>query len=180
MFGEDGWCRSCGTPNREQTGELVLQRRGLTATGAWMPNWRFDVLCLDHALAVKVSERFKVRLRDVRSPKDTDDALARQLVFTLTDAAWFDPTAVRSSAIERHGATGDTCAACGTWRWPPLTWKLLPAPAVEGFTHGAAAVASPEWFGSGCQSFRQTLLLRPLAELIASSSPREFTIRTVL
>lgn len=38
MFGEDGWCRSCGVPRRPQSGSLVLQRKGAVAEGVWIPN----------------------------------------------------------------------------------------------------------------------------------------------
>lgn len=44
MYGEDGWCRACGVPQRAQCGSMVLQRKGLTVAGAWVPNWQFDTI----------------------------------------------------------------------------------------------------------------------------------------
>jgi hypothetical protein len=44
---------------------------------------------------------------------------------------------------------------------------------------GFDAIASPEWFGDGCQSFRQILVCRQLAELIESASPKDFKVRDV-
>jgi phosphoenolpyruvate synthase len=62
MFGDDGWCHACGVPKREQAASLVLQRKGLSdPSGAWVPNWQFDVICMDdevtelarHALVIE-------------------------------------------------------------------------------------------------------------------------------
>jgi hypothetical protein len=48
---------------------------------------------------------------------------------------------------------------------------------MESFSDGVDVAASPEWFGDGWQAFRQILFRRPLAELIANASPRDFRIR---
>ena len=37
--------------------------------------------------------------------------------------------------------------------------------------------ASPEWFGDGWKSFRQILVRRELAELIAKASPLDFRVQ---
>jgi hypothetical protein len=34
LFGEDGWCRSCGVPRHPQTGSLILQRKSFKVRGA--------------------------------------------------------------------------------------------------------------------------------------------------
>jgi hypothetical protein len=61
----------------------------------------------------------------------------------------------------------------------PLTYELLPPlRAGENWDH-LDAIASLEWFGDGCQSFRQVLVRRALAELIASASPRDFKVQEV-
>ena len=67
MFGKGGWCRSCGTPLHAQSGSLVLQRRGLTVSGAWVPNWQFDVICMEQSLADLV----------IRKVITLEDALSR-------------------------------------------------------------------------------------------------------
>jgi hypothetical protein len=37
--------------------------------------------------------------------------------------------------------------------------------------------ASPEWFGDGWNSYRQILVRRELAELLAGASPRDFKVK---
>jgi hypothetical protein len=39
--------------------------------------------------------------------------------------------------------------------------------------------ASPEWFGDGHKAFRQIIMRRGLAEMIAAASPRDFRIREI-
>jgi hypothetical protein len=43
----------------------------------------------------------------------------------------------------------------------------------------ADIAASPEWFGDGWNSFRQVLVRRELAELLAQASPRDFYLAEV-
>lgn len=65
MYGEDGWCRTCGVPKHSQTGSLILQRKGLRIEGAWVPNWQFDVYCVAQPLAAAAQEQFRIDLRPV-------------------------------------------------------------------------------------------------------------------
>jgi hypothetical protein len=39
--------------------------------------------------------------------------------------------------------------------------------------------ASPEWFGDGWKAFRQIIVGRALAEVLVSTSPRDFRIREI-
>lgn len=46
-----------------------------------------------------------------------------------------------------------------------------------GGTRGECA--NPEWFGNGWKAFRQVLVRRELAELLAAASPRDFKVDIV-
>jgi hypothetical protein len=177
MFGDDGWCRSCGTPIREQCGSLMLSRRGLLPlAGAWVPNWRFDAVCMEGSLAENVVvKRFAVDLREV-AWKGSAPGSAFQIVAPSVGPAWFDPEQLRVRAEDRHGVAGAKCTACGTWRWMPMTYGLLPPVSPEVMSSPLDVIASPEWFGDGCQSFRQLLVRRELAQSIASASPKDFKV----
>jgi hypothetical protein len=178
MFGEDGWCHSCGTPRHPQTGPLTLRTGGLSATGAWAPNWIFDVICLERSLAEQVAAQFTVELRDVAwHPNGLGEA--SQIVIPTVGEAWFDHAELRDRAIAEHGTPGATCPDCGIWRWMPLTWGGLPPLRFDQAWSHVDVIASPEWFGAGCQSFRQILVRRDLAELIAAASPRDFRVQVV-
>lgn len=175
MFGDDGWCPSCGVPRRPQTGPLTLQRKGLVPLhGAWMPNWQFDVICLEGSVAAGISDRFNVDLREIAwhgaSPGE-----ALQFVAPSVGADWFDPDELRRRAIERHGTAGASCPECGIWRWMPLSFEQLPPVRIDPEWAHHDVIASPEWFGDGHQAFRQVLVRRELAELIAASSPKDLT-----
>jgi hypothetical protein len=62
---------------------------------------------------------------------------------------------------------------------PPLTDETLP-PLLEIAGMDAFDVAaSPEWFGDGSKAFRQILVRRELAQIIADASPRDFRIQEV-
>ena len=102
---------------------------------------------------------------------------AYQIVVPTIGESWFDPEAVRERAIAAHGRDGARCPACGVWRWLPLVPGYLPPLNVRPPLGDVAVAASPEWFGAGCQAFRQVLVRRDLAELIASASPRDFAVR---
>jgi len=178
MFGEDGWCRSCGVPKHSQSGSLVLQRNGLKVEGAWVPNWRFDVICVEQRVAVEVAARFDIQTREVGwHPTSADEAT--QIVVPTVGAAWFDPEELRESAIARHGVDGATCPECGVWRWMPLTFGFLPPLRIAHSLGDVAIAGSPEWFGDGKRAFRQILVRRELAELIAAASPRDFKVQDV-
>ena len=188
MFGEDGWCHSCGIQNRPQCGSLELQARGFgTVVGAWVPNWLFDVYCLERSLAERiVAAGFEVRLLPIawhgESPGD-----AVQIVVPTSGDTWFDPDELRATLLAEHPSAGAMCDDCGTWRWMPLGFEPIP----PMYTLGLPALritpplgdvdiaASPEWFGDGMKSFRKILFRRELAEMLAAASPRDFKVGEV-
>lgn len=179
MFGDDGWCHSCGVPRHPQTGPLTLQRKGLAPLkGAWMPNWQFDAICLERSVTDEVADRFNVELREVtwRGPAP---GVAMQLVVPSVGDVWFDPDELRKKAAARHGTPGATCPECGVWRWMPLIFGFLPPVRTSPEWARHDVIASPEWFGDGRQAFRQILVRRELAELIAAASPKDFKVQDV-
>jgi hypothetical protein len=171
MYGEDGWCRKCGVPLHAQTGDLVLQRKGLTPRGAWIPNWRHDVICVDQTLATKISERFQVSMRDVRFPRPGPEQV-KQIDVPVTSLPWYDHDELATRASARNGTAGARCVLCGTWRWMPVV--DLPTAHADVSWAGLPIVSSPEWFGVGAKCFREILVQRQLADLIVNSSPDDF------
>jgi hypothetical protein len=61
----------------------------------------------------------------------------------------------------------------------PLTFGMLPPVQPDDAWDDHDVIASPEWFGDGHQSFRQVLVRRELADVIAAASPRDFRVQTV-
>lgn len=176
MFGEEGWCRSCGVPRHPQTGSIVLQRKSLTVRGAWVPYWQYDVICLEKEVAERAAELFELDLRPVAWPASSPGD-AMQIVVPTHGASWFDPEQLRERAIVRHGVAGRACPDCEVWRWMPVGLDLLPPlRIVPPLGDDVAIAGSPEWFGDGWQAFRQILVRRELAELLATSSPRDFKV----
>lgn len=180
MFGEDGWCDACGVPRHEQTGSLILERKGMSrATGAWVPYWRGDdALCLEGKLASRLGDRFDLDLREIQwHPFSAGEAM--QIVIPSVGERWFDPEELRAAATDRHGTDGARCDECGVWRWMPLAIgagapPLRITPPDSG--DGVDIMASPEWFGDEWRAFRQILVRRELAEEIAAASPRDFRV----
>lgn len=177
MFGENGWCRSCGVPNRPQCGSLVLQRRGMSSTeGAWIPNWQFDALCLSARLATEVEAAgFRLPTLPVVWPR-SEPVGAVQVVAPVVGSAWFDRAALEEATTTRHGSSGAACSECGVWRWLPLASERMPPYRLPAIPADVNVAASPEWFGAGWKAFRQLVVRRGLAELIVRSSPRDFQI----
>lgn len=175
MFGEEGWCRSCGVPKHGQTGALVLQRKALTVVGAWVPYWQWNAICLERSVAEEAATRFDLELRVVEWPK-TPPGEAMQIVVPTIGDAWFDPGELREKLIAKHGTAGATCSECGTWRWMPLGFGLLPPLRVKPGLGNADIAASPEWFGDGWNAFREVVVRRELAEFLVAASPRDFRI----
>jgi hypothetical protein len=175
MYGEGGWCRRCGVPLEPQTGDLVLQRKGLTTlAGAWVPYWRHDVVCLEADLAERASTPRR-RMRDV-SWQGAPPGQARHLVIPTVGPNWFDEGELRAAAAAVHGTPGQECRACGTWRWFPLGPDRQPPVQVQAEWQQYDVVASPEWFGDGWKTFRRVLFRRQLAELLVEASPKDFTL----
>ena len=173
MFGEEGWCRSCGVPKREQHGPLILQARKQSATGAWVPYWQYDIICVEARLGIVLCDRFGINLREVEW-RGTAPGPAFQLVIPVGAEPWYDPKELAASAEARHGTTGAECPECSVWRWMPLVPELMPPRRWIPGADTPPVVASPEWFGDGLNSFRLILLRRDLAETIAKTSPRDF------
>jgi hypothetical protein len=179
MFGEDGWCRSCGVPRHAQIGSLVLRRKSFKVQGAWVPYWQYDAICIEKGVADEIVRRFRVDLIEVEWHA-TSPGEARQIIAPSVGDRWFDPDQLRARAVAAHGTPGAKCPACGVWRWLPLGFaarmKVLPplldVPAFEDYD----VVASPEWFGDGMSAFRQILVRRELAAILVSASPRDFEI----
>lgn len=150
MFGEDGWCRSCGTPLREQCGALQLRRAGLAKPeGAWTPNWRFDVLCVGEELASELG-RFSVNARPV-SWVGRADPPAWQVVLPVVGSRWFDPARLTELAVARHGVAGEDM---------PVVWNV----ALDACTDFGAAFP-----GSGCRAGRGRCCVQP--RVVRSRSP---------
>jgi len=182
MYGEDGWCHSCGTPSREQTGHLTLQGSGFPSAPVFVPNWQSNAICLDAATAEDVANRFNVVMREVHKPR-TGGTGVQQLLPSITTEAWYDHEALSRAVIARHGEhnggiAGATCSECSRWRWLPVNeWETAPQPgALVGPTD---LISSPETFGDGWKTFRQLLLSRALAEALVAANPRTFSIREV-
>jgi hypothetical protein len=183
MYGEDGWCRTCGTPNRTQCAPLILQRRGVTVSGAWIPNWVHDTICLAAGLAEEVAGSFRVELREVGWPSSPPGD-ARQIVVPVVGRRWFDEVALRVRAAARHGSAGARCEDCGVWRWMPLGFRPGRGPGGEALPpvldvpelDDVDIAASPEWFGAGVKSFRELLVRRELASALVEASPRDLRI----
>ena len=178
MFGKDGWCHACGVPRGPQTGSIVLQHKGLKVEGAWVPNWRFDVICLEASLADDVVSRYHLSLLNIEWHGASTSA-ARQIVVPSVGDRWFNPDELREKTIQRHGTAGACCVECGTWRWMPLPFGMLPPLRITPALDGVDIAASPEWFGDGWRAFRQILVRRELAEMLVAASPKDFKIRKV-
>lgn len=179
LYGEDGWCRSCGVPKHEQTGSLILQPRGMSRVdGAWVPNWLFDVYCLEVSLAAKVATQWSVEMLPVLWHGAVPGE-ASQILVRSAGSKWFSDQALGDITRKIHGTAGATCPACKVWRWMPVGMADLPCPPADIFEGDVPVVASPEWFGDGGQAFRQILWRRDLAELLSAASPRDFRIQVV-
>ncbi|WP_411721048.1 hypothetical protein [Mycetocola sp.] len=92
---------------------------------------------------------------------------------------WFDVDEIRAASIARNGSDGKLCLGCNRWRWLPVPVERLPPFRIEPSLGDADIAASPEWFGDGWNSFRQVLVRRELAELLAQASPRDFDFAEV-
>jgi hypothetical protein len=179
MYGEDGWCHSCGTPSREQTGHLTLQGSGFPSAPVFVPNWQFNAICLDAMTAADVASRFNVNMREVHKPR-TGGTGVQQLLPDITSGAWYDPEALRRAVIAQHrehngNSAGTTCSGCSRWRWLPLIEGVV-APSLDALASPTDLIASPETFGDGWSTFRHLLFARALGEVLVAANPRTFRI----
>lgn len=176
VYGSDGWCRTCGVPRHEQNGNLILQRRGLTASGAWAPNWQFDAICIDAAVQAELATVDNLEFRPIRWPRD-ERADAYQIIAPTVGDRWFDAELLRERVEARHGGAGKACPECGVWKWLPILWDRLPP--MTAALGDLPVAASPEYFGDGLVAFRQMLVRRDVACVLVASSPRDFKLAPV-
>lgn len=179
MYGDDGWCRGCGTPLVEQSGCLVIQGRKFPSADVWMPNWLFDVVCVSAVVAAEINERFVVELGDVHKPRQGPTGV-KQLRPSQTIESWHPPQALAEAVRTRHGhhsgdQTGASCDRCGCWKWLPVSEDEASIRAMA-LQSTADVIASPEVFGDGLQSFRHVLFRRRLGEVLVRASPRHWSI----
>ena len=179
MYGNDGWCRSCGIPKRPQSGSLVLRRRGLTGRSSWVPNWLFDVICLEQSVADELVDAFDIPVRKIEwKGRGSGPREASQIVAPTVGESWFSEAELAEATARHHGPgrTGARCLECGVWRWYPLVDWLLPPLRIRPGLGNVPVAASPEWFGDGLKAFREILIRRDLAESLVQSSNGELGI----
>lgn len=179
MFGADGWCHSCGTALRPQSGPVVIQGRKFPDSNVWTPNWLFDVVCVSQEVAQELPERFSVELGEVHKPREGASG-AMQILPTVTIKEWYDQTTLSVAVNARHrqyegDRTGSACPACNRWKWLPVGEGEAPVRA-SALVTGADVIASPEWFGDGLSAFRHLLFRRPLGEFLVAANPRGWSI----
>jgi hypothetical protein len=174
MYGSEGWCRSCGVPQGDQTGSIVLRAKSFPrVAGCWVPNWQFDAYCLEAGIAKDAAHRFGIGLRDIEW-RGTPGGSACQVVIPPAAVAWFDPNDLERIIEPIHGAASNRCDECGVGRWLPVGMDVLPSPPSALIAGEPAVIVSKEWFGDGKQSFRKFLWRRDVAEFLVESSPRDF------
>ena len=182
MYGDDGWCHSCGSPTREQTGHLTLQGNGFPSAPVFIPNWQHNAICLDAATAADVASRFNVVMQEVHKPR-TGGTGVQQLLPSITSEAWYDADAIRQAVIARHreysgNTAGAVCSRCSRWRWLPMSEGAV-APRSASLVGATDLVASPETFGDGWKTFRHLLVTRALGEALVAANRRTLSIREV-
>ena len=178
MYGPEGWCRSCGTPSRPQTGYLTMQGRKFPDADVWMPNWLFDVVCVSQDVARQLVDRFAVDLREVHQPR-RGSTRSMQILPSVTTEGWYDPSQLAPTVVARHpadgGRTGSTCPTCGRWKWLPIS-EGEAAARRTALAAESDVIASPELFGDGTSSFRHLLFRRPLGAVLARADPRRWRV----
>ncbi len=180
MYGEDGWCHECGTPVRQQIGPLTIQGSGFPAADVWIPNWRYDSVCVSGKLAEQLRDHFNVKMREVHKPRHGPTGV-QQLVPSISERPWYATAALSESVRKRHPEdvqAGTHCATCGTFKWFPANEGDV-AISAESLETAAPVVASAELFGDGRKSFRHLLFRRRLADLLAEANPRTFSVKEV-
>lgn len=183
MYGDDGWCRGCGTPLHEQTGPLVMQGSTFPTASVWMPNWRFDTVCVAGDIAEHVARNFKVTLGEVHQPRHGDIGV-RQLLPRPSAAPWYATKDLSRAVRDRHGhhsgrmTGGSTCRSCGRWKWLPVSEGGAPVQS-RALVSDADVLASPETFGDGLSSFRHLLFRRPLGDYLLSKAKRNWDLLEV-
>lgn len=179
MYGDQGWCRECGTPLTEQTGALVIQGSKFPTAEVWMPNWLYDVVCVSARVAVDITARFNVDLSDVLKPRGGPTGVM-QVLPAQTVSPWHRHEELARAVQARHREhdgerTGSSCGRCGRWKWLPVSEDEAPI-AANALVSTSDAIASPEAFGDGLKSFRHLLFRRALGEALVAASPRNWNL----
>lgn len=174
MYGENGWCHSCGIPTRPQSGSMVLRSSGAPTSAFWLPNWRFDAPCVRAADARPIIERFGLRVLPVLTPRSAETAFV-QLLPDVAPERWWDSADLEAVTVARHGSAGASCTVCGVWRWMPVLPADLPTPTITA-TVGSHLVASQEWFGDGKRASRDLRYSEALAEALVALNPRVWSV----
>lgn len=142
--------------------------------GAWVPNWRFDVICLEKSLADRASAEFRIDLRPIAWRRKVI-GIGVQIVVPAVGPAWFDHDELRANAVAYHGSAGADCPKSRI-----LALDLLPPVHPDSDWERHDILASPEWFGDGGRSFHEIVVRRGLANFIADASPKDFKIQEIL
>ncbi len=155
-----------------------MQGRKFPTAAVWMPNWRFDVVCISADLVPEVESRFRVRLGEVATPRSGPTG-AKQLRPAATSRPWYRPEDLVKAVLARHARyegdrTGARCARCARWRWLPVSEHETPV-LRSALDSDEDVIASPEVFGDGMRSFRHLLFRSELAELLVAAAPRMWT-----
>jgi len=181
MYGDEGWCRGCGTPLSEQTGALVIQSSKFPSADVWMPNWRYDVVCVSARVAADITERFSVDLGEVHKPRKGPTGV-KQVLPAQTVEPWHRHEELARAVRARHRhsehdgeRTGSSCGQCSRWKWLPVSEDEAPI-AASALVSTSDAIASPEAFGDGLKSFRHLLFRRPLGETLVAAAPRNWDL----
>lgn len=156
----------------EQTGDLRLQKRGLTPVGGWVPYWLYDVYCVEDS-AVERGLALGLNFRPVLSPAGARIGAA-QIVIESTRVDWFQAMELDRVIAPIHGVGSEQCAVCGVRRWMPVGMDVLPAPDERVFEGEPPVVASPEWFGAGLRAFRQIVWRADVAEYLRNFGSKDF------
>lgn len=183
IYGDDGWCRRCGTPLVEQRGSLVMQGSKFPRADVWTPNWLFDVVCVSAAVAADIQTRFVVDLAEVHKAS-TGPTGAQQLRPTQTAERWHRPEDLSAAVRARHAPhygdrVGALCGGCGRWKWLPVNETDVPVLG-DALESSSDVIASPEVFGAGLVAFRHVLFRRQLGETLAGASPRDWDVMNVM
>ncbi len=156
---------------------MVLKRQGLAhLTPAWIPNSQFNAIYLEDSFAAELEDQFALQLLDVNWSTGGPEPAAKQIVIPPRARDWYDPEELAALTERKHGRSGVKCTDCGIWRWMPLLPDELPAITAPPDLDGLDIAASPEWFGDGWNSYREVLVRRELAEMLAERSPKDFSI----
>ena len=172
MYGPKGWCHECGIPQVPRLGGMVLQASKFPTSAFWVPNWRYDALCVRLDDAVDVISDFDLTTIEVSTPRGAGTGVV-QLVPEVAQAPWFNHFALSSRVRARHRSLGSDCPSCRNWRWLPLKSEEYPPASIAST---AAFVASAEWFGAGVRSMHELRFLRPLAKALVALNPRVWSI----